>query len=342
MISFENKGYIIKVLYFGNRISVEAFHSITDGSGISEFMKSLVYYYICIKHGKIDSQNKILLFDETDKNDEDSFSEKFSNIPKQKNIYKIKNNNSFIIRGERFERKGHRVITGIVSVDSLKKCCKDYNCTITSLLTANIIMSIYNQKQKNTRNKKPITVCVPVNLRKIFNSKTLKNFFGVVHIEYKVNENTTFEEIVKSVSDQLKSLTDKDNLTFLSAQNVKMSNNVFSKHTPLIIKNIVMPVGFNFMSENKKTITISNIGRIDFPDSMKPYIEHSELILYPTNNSPINCGVCSFEDKLTINFTSSITDTSIIKDFLTSLSLKIKSDITVYSNEWGESYEQMS
>src|SRR5690625_3816302 len=42
----ENNAYLIRVLYFEKRISVEIFHSLTDGGGAVEFLKTLVYQYL--------------------------------------------------------------------------------------------------------------------------------------------------------------------------------------------------------------------------------------------------------------------------------------------------------
>ncbi len=338
IVSYENKGYIIKVLYYKNRISVEAFHSITDGSGVIEFVKSLVYYYISIKHGQIDSENKVLLFDEKEKNDEDSFLKHFSKTPKGKKYKKEKI--SFRIKGKKYLRKGHSVITGVISTTKIRECSKKYGCTITALLSSVLITSIYEKLQKNSRSKRPIIISIPVNLRKVFDSKTLKNFFGVVNIEYKMGENTKFEEIVKSVSEQLKLSSNQEYLEKISAKNVKMSSNTFSSYTPLIFKNMIVPVGFNLMGELTKSITISNIGRIDFPSGVKPYIEHSEILLYPTKKSPINCSVCSFEDKLSISFIKSIRECEMIRDFFISLMKKTGSEVEIYSNEWGENFEK--
>ncbi len=340
IISNENKGYIIKVLYFGNRISVEAFHAITDGAGIIEFIKSLVYYYLTIKHGPIDSEGKILLYDEiSKKDDEDSFVKNFRKSNKVKSRTDKKQDNAFRIKGKRFRRGGHRVISGIISIADLKRYCKHKGCTITALLIANMIVSIYKGKQKKTRSNNPIVVAVPVNLRKIFNSDTLKNFFGVVNVGYYMEENSSFEDVLASVTEQLKNSLNADQLKENSEKTLKLSDNIFSKHIPLVLKNVVIPVGFNIIGESKKTITISNIGQLDFPQGACKHIEHTELLLYPTQKSRINCGVCSFEDKLVVSFTSSVSDTAVIREFFISLVNFANLDITVYSNSWGDNDE---
>src|SRR5699024_11856888 len=45
----ENNAFLIRVLYFKKRISVEVFHSLTDGGGAAEFLKTLAYEYLLLK-----------------------------------------------------------------------------------------------------------------------------------------------------------------------------------------------------------------------------------------------------------------------------------------------------
>lgn len=53
--------------------------------------------------------------------------------------------------------------------------------------------------------KKPISITVPIDLRKYYKSETVRNFFNVTNIEYKFNKkNTSLEEIILKVNEQLK------------------------------------------------------------------------------------------------------------------------------------------
>ena len=53
--------------------------------------------------------------------------------------------------------------------------------------------------------EKPISVTVPIDLRKYFKSETVRNFFNVTNITYKFTQkNTPLEEIVTQVNEQLK------------------------------------------------------------------------------------------------------------------------------------------
>ncbi len=336
----ENKGYIIKVLYHHNRISVEAFHSIADGNGIIEFLKSLTYYYICIKNRTIDAQGEILLYDGINEQADDSYIAHFRKID-GKIVKKSKVKSAFLIKGKRYKKKGNCVINGVASVDALKKYCKSYDCTITTLLVAIMISAIYQSKQKATKSKKPIVVSIPVNLRSLFPSTTLRNFAGVVNVDYKMSDDTNFVTLITSVKLQLKALLTQANLSGDSAKNVQLSENMFVTNTPLVFKNMIFPISHTFIGERNRTITMSNIGKIDLPEEIKPHVEHLEFVLYPTEKRPLNCAICSYEDKLVISFTKSITDTHVVREFFKTLIDVTNTEVCVYSNGWGEEYEKM-
>ncbi len=336
ILAAENKGHTIKVMYYHNRISVEAFHSVTDGSGVLEFIKSLVYYYLNIKYKDIPHENKILLFDEKiQSNYEDSFLKHFKHFSKEDKAFLKKKENAFKINGKKFKKRGNSVVIGITSVNALKEICKIYNCTITVFLSALLIESIYQIKQKNSGNTKPIIISLPVNLRKAFNSNSLKNFFSLTHLSYTMKENDTINDIITEISGQLVENTSQDHLKAVTKASVRRSVNIFSKHTPLVLKNLFLPYFYSIMGEKKKTIPFSNLGNVTMPSGTTKYIEHFEFLLYPTAQTHIGLGACSFNDKLSLSFTRRILDTSVIKCFFEKLKQITNSEINVYSNMWG-------
>ena len=116
-------------------------------------------------------------------------------------------------------------------------------------------------------------------------------------------------------------------------ENTKLENNIFAKFIPLFIKNFMINLVFKHIEDKTKTMTISNFGNIVLSYEMKDYISHFEAVLYPTIHSPLNCGVCSFDDKLSITFERTIIETDIIKYFFKYISNI--SEIEIYSNDFG-------
>lgn len=56
----ENKGFLFRVFYRGDRISLEVYHALCDGYGASVFLSTLVGEYLRLKGEKID-YNKFVL-----------------------------------------------------------------------------------------------------------------------------------------------------------------------------------------------------------------------------------------------------------------------------------------
>lgn len=174
---------------------------------------------------------------------------------------------------------------------------------------------------------------MPINLRKIFTSISLKNFFGIANILIETKKELTFEDIVKTVDMEMKSKINKERLENFIYENRKLENNIFIRFMPLFLKKFAVNLAFELFEDKIKTMTVSNFGNVVLPDDMKDYISHFEAVVYPTINSPLNCGLCSFNDKLSITFNRTVMETDIIKYFFQYISNILK--VEIYSNDFG-------
>lgn len=72
-----NNGYLFKVTYYKNKINVDTFHSLTDGSSSIEFIKAIAYNYIDLAHPEetknIPEMEIKQNIEVNDKNTEDSY-----------------------------------------------------------------------------------------------------------------------------------------------------------------------------------------------------------------------------------------------------------------------------
>ena len=125
----------------------------------------------------------------------------------------------------------------------------------------------------------------------------------------------------------------KEYLTKASNANVKMERNVFLRVTPLFIKNIAMKIGYNILGDNIQTVSVSNLGVVNFPKSMEKYIENVGFDLGASYLITKNLGVASYKDKINLSFSSSVVETGLEQKFfklLTDQGCKIE----VVSNYW--------
>lgn len=328
-----NNWYLFKVLYYKNRISLEVFHSITDATGAIEFMKSLIYYYLKYSGFDVSDEENILFAHENVKEHDhaDSFLSHYT-----KNKASGENGAlAYHINGTKYDIFGNNVISGIVSVAEIKSAGRKYSATITEFLSAVLVYSIFSTRMKYGINKDPIVVTVPVNLRNIFPSKTLRNFFGVINVAVYIEENETFNTIIDKVRKEFKAKLNKENLKNIFYSNVNIENYLHIKLVPLFIKNFFVNYGFETMGENKKTITMSNFGNVQLSKNISKYIDHFEGLVYPSTKSPVAVSFISIENELNISFIKNIKDTDFIEAFFKTLSIDNNIKVKVYSNNFG-------
>ena len=64
----------------------------------------------------------------------------------------------------------------IINLNDIKLKYKNSDCTLSIFLVSMLAYSLYETNYKNNKGKKPINVCVPINLKKYFKSNTITNF----------------------------------------------------------------------------------------------------------------------------------------------------------------------
>ena len=62
-----------------------------------------------------------------------------------------------------------------------------------------------------------------------------------------------------------------------------------------------MKAAFNAVGEKKACLCLSNLGRAELPDVMKPYVERMDFVIGVQAGAPHNCGVISYGDTLAVS-----------------------------------------
>ncbi len=306
-----NNDYLFKVTYFDRKINIDIFHSLTDGNSAIQFFKEIVYQYIEITYAK-DFKDSLRTDKKFDFNIEDSYLKNYNKKVKNN----IKSKRAYLLKGRKIPFDAIRATHQIIDLKKLKEIAKTNGATITQYLTAVLIKAIYlgNMKQKNAN--KPIKICVPVNLKKYFKSKTLSNFFSYITVgadTQKIDFNN-FKDILELVKNDFNNLLKPEEITKTMSLNVKLGNNFFIRIIPLFLKQIF--VRLSYLEIRKyTTTTFSNIGRIGIIAEYQKYIDQFLFLIAPERIEKIKCSTCSYEDKMFFTFTSILMKTNVEKEF---------------------------
>ena len=302
----KRKNHLFRVLPYNNRIAIEFSHGLTDGTGAMLFLKSLIAEYLEIS-GVFSTDKSGLLPAESipDKTEiEDGFKVHYNKEIPPPN----KTEPAFHLPEKLAPTGEYRITTGICPVKTVLKISKQHNCSLTEYLAAQFIDSYqdYYRSLSSKVKKKigaPIILRIPINLRKMFPSKTMLNFFLAINakIDPRLGE-YTFDEIIVHVKAALNTGVDPKSIQQQIRRNVKGEMFLFAKLNPLFIKNIALKLIYMLIGDNRVTSSLSNIGKVSMPDVYANEIERFDFIPPPTFLNRINSSVLSWKDNLYFSF----------------------------------------
>lgn len=322
---------LFRILYNDNRISVELFHVLTDGTGATIYLKTLIARYFELQGHHIEKADGIL--DINDKPSNNEIEDSYQALYKKGCGISRKEPDAYQWKTEK-NHDDFNLTQGVISIDTLKAVTKqEYNCTITEYLTAVYAYSFLQHYEKDggiINSNRPIKISVPVNLRPYFGSQTVRNFASFVNVEIYPQKTKTLKDIIPVIREQMNSLISKDRLKRMVSQNVHEEKMFISKIAPNFLKTPVMKICYNMFGDRKYTSTLSNIGLIKLPESLSSFVDRFDFVLGGgVGLNAMGCAVIGFKNKLTVSFSSVSKDTSVVNSFFDML---IKDGVTVSFN----------
>ena len=322
--------FCFRVLYFEKRITLETFHSLSDGTGAMEFLKSIVYEYLKEKGYELENEGKI--YSEKIINPYE-YNDAFTLNYDKNNRLSLKEETAYKLKGELYPNNFNRFIKVTVNMDEFMNLVHKNNVSATQYLTALLLYSIYKNDPNAKRSKKSIKIFVPVNLRRFFEVNTLRNF--ALYIKVSINpleKEYTFEDILNITIDHFNKQLNKEELLKRINANVYFEKNWLIRIMPLFIKNIGFKIGYFLAGSRVSTSYISNLGKIDAPSSMLNYVSDVDFVNAGEN---LYLTVASIKDRVNLIFSTRLVNSVIIYDFIKTLQ-KEGLDIVVHSNFQGD------
>jgi len=306
--------YCFRVMYYEKRITLETFHAISDGTGASEFLKSIVYEYLKLKGINIESEGKILLDKATNLyENSDSFLIS-SNLEKKVGDNEVL---AYSFPGDLYPNNWSSFVKASVDLDKLKALAKEKNCTLTIYIAALYLYSMYIAEPDAKTSKKPFILSIPVNLRKYFNSKTLRNFSLFIKVILPLQGRVwDVDSIIEEIKPQFEKQLNKDFLQKRINYYVAFEKNLGIRILPLFIKNLAFKLIYFLQSNRITTSYISNMGKVDIPDDMYKEVQDVDFV---NAGEKLYMTLASIGNKLNIMFSTRLRDHSIIYYFLKQL-----------------------
>jgi len=324
-----NNRYLFKYLYYGKRISLEINHVLTDGSGAIVFLKAVVFRYLELKGKKVVRDDSIFIVnEEVDKEEiEDAFVKNY----KGGNLNPPEVPKAYFKKKKIFNSYGSGVINSFIDSKQLIGLAKAKNASLTQYIVALLTYSMIKTGNKKLLKKLPVNICVPVNLRSIYNSKTLSNFSLYFHSSYKAKEELDFDDILNKVKLNFKEEYNQEKIQSKLDTICVIQKKTFIKIIPLFIKYIIFKIGYQAFGRRPTSLTVSNFGVVKLPESMREHIKSFSFYMGAGQKHAV--AVNSYNDKTSIVFSRAMINTNLEEvffNFLTERGIEVE----IVSNYW--------
>jgi NRPS condensation-like uncharacterized protein len=312
---------LYRILVKENRISVEFIHILTDGGGAFEYLKSLLYTYFRLNGNNIPSDEEIILPESqiSEEEIEDGYKRFFRRkIPPPGKLTKAWHL-PFRLDG----KPRLKIIRSQITLDKLLEVARSYGVSVTEYMVSVYLFTLQmiylEEKEKVKKQKRGVLrIEVPVNLRKIFPSKTMRNFslFVLPEIDLRLGV-YSFDEILKIVKYQLQTGADVKQITRFLSQNVGHEKSPFVRLLPLFIKSMAISAVYKRLGSNQCSGILTNLGRVKLPEEMENLIDAFEVVPTPPNTHvKISCAMVTFKNQLRLDFGNISRSTSFEMHFL--------------------------
>lgn len=183
-----------------------------------------------------------------------------------------KKNHAYQIRRESKEYEELQIGETTASVKELLEVSRKHGVSMSVFLTAAMICAIHEEQSK-IQEKKPVILMVPVNLRKIFPSDSMLNFFSYIEPGYRFGEGKdSFDDVLEATKQYFEENLSKEKIAERMNNLIAYEKHKILKWAPLELKNRCIKMGAK-LAEREVTAVLSNMSVVKMPPEYAKYIE---------------------------------------------------------------------
>ncbi len=289
-----------RLMYHQNRVSAEFFHVLTDGTGALTFFKSLTaeYLRLCGIEAPLGD-----IWDINDTPTKEEFENAFVKVEKAKNSSGFVDKPAAQMNGRMTRRKPCRILHLKMDAAKLREVAKSYGATVTAYL---LMQMFYACSASTDELSGDINIQLPINMRKFYPSKTVRNFSMYCGIRIPIEKIGDKKALLAEINAQLLQKAEKEKMREMITAAVNIVSSI--RLIPLAIKQPIAKMIYGMLGEKIYTTTFSNLGVVNFPEEFMEHIDSMDFCLGAQVTNRLACtaitcaGVATFSiSKMTLD-----------------------------------------
>lgn len=324
------KNLLFDVSYFHNRVNLEVYHVLSDGTGALHFLRTLITKYLslchCLPEPSLDYDASAVQMSD------DSFRKYYTGSP---GVKRSEYGTACRLTGWRYPENRLKVITGLTDIQPLLEAAHNCHATLTEYLCA-CLMNAISETVSVRAKKRPVVLSVPVNLRSHFPSASARNFFSILLVGYDYGKQSgVFEDVVKKIGTDLKDGLVRENLARGIDAYSAVEHNAFARVAPLYLKDLALKAAYRH-AMRQQTAVLSNLGVVSMPPELTSFIRSFDVC---SSTDRLQVCMCSYLGRLSIGFSSPFLSAEIQRRFFRTLT-SLGAEVEITTNSAGDEKEE--
>ena len=281
-----------RVLWYQNRISVEFFHILTDGTGGMCFLKALTAEYLRLL-GVPSGEEGVLNRDDTP-----TAAETENGFRRAEAAAK---SGGFVdaqatqMSGRLSRIKPCRILHFCMDAECLKQAARARGVTITAYLLSKMFLA---GKAATDELTGEISIQVPVNMRKFYPSETVRNFALYCGVRLPIARIADNPALAQEIADQLAVKASREAMSEMMSTTRKLVDAL--RYIPLMIKAPIARIVYGFLGDGIFSNTLSNLGVVTMPDGYAAHIQSMDFVLGTAITNRASCSMVTFGNTATL------------------------------------------
>ena len=290
-----------RVLYWEKRISLEFFHVLTDATGAMAFLKVLTGEYLRLNGAEASPSPE--LWNINDLPSPEEFENAFARVKKRGAASGFVDKTALQMNGRLAEHRPCRILHFKMDASRLYEAAKSYGATVTVYLTALMFLA---GRAATDELQGEQSIQIPVNMRKFYPSRTVRNFSLYCGIRLPVEKTEDMGWMIGEIQRQLELKSSREAMDSMLTATGRLVTML--KFVPLAVKQPAARLIYGFLGDKIFTTTLSNIGVVQVPDWMAEHIECMDFVLGTAISNRASCSL------VTVNGTAVFTIAKLTAD----------------------------
>ncbi len=273
-----------RVLYWNNRISLEFFHVLTDGTGGMTFLKVLTGEYLRLMGAVAGPSPELWDINATPSPEE--FENAFVRVEQKGAASGFMDKSALQMNGRLAEQRPCCILHFKMDAARLYEAAKKHGATVTVYLTA--LMFLAGRAAIDELQGEQ-SIQIPINMRKFYPTKTVRNFSLYCGIRLPIEETEDMGQLIGEIQRQLEQKGSREAMDSMLTATERLVNVL--KFVPLVVKQPAARLIYGFLGDKIFTTTLSNMGVVQLPEWMAEHVDCMDFVLGTAISNRASCSL---------------------------------------------------